>query len=124
MQSAESAFAKIRSAGLKDKGDNWGTLTSTQAGSYSGGEATEIYLMKIFPLMVLVLSSLLANGAELLRGNFWPNPSFEQGVDLGLPSGTPTGWQRGGSATEFCQVMIAGSATNHALAVVDSDNRY
>src|SRR5688500_12862605 len=80
--------------------------------------------MKTFPLVLLALSSLFLNAAELLPGNFWPNPAFEEGENLDAPNGTPTGWRRGGSAPDFCQVAQIGPSPNHALAVVDEDNRY
>ena len=81
--------------------------------------------MKIPALVSLLFCVFIANAQpDLLPGNFWPNPAFEEGENLDATSGTPTGWQRGGNSTEFCQVIKAGQSTNHALAVVDIDNRY
>jgi hypothetical protein len=56
----------------------------------------------------------------LLAGNFWPNPSFESGSSLNAPTGTPTGWNRGGNDSTICQVSTNNYVSSgHALAVVD-----
>lgn len=82
--------------------------------------------MKISIPSLFLCLAFTANAADpdLLSGNFWPNSTFEQGENLDTPTGTPTGWRRGGSGSAFCQVAQAGTAGNHALAVVDEDNRY
>ena len=62
--------------------------------------------------------------ATVLSYDFFPNPTFESGVQLdnptvGLPAG---GWQRGGSSAAIDQVLTNNyvSAT-HSLALVDND---
>jgi hypothetical protein len=64
----------------------------------------------------------------VLAGNFFPNPTFEQGVSLdnptlGIPSG---GWNRGGSSSTIDQMSTVNSVSHtHALALVDTDaNNY
>lgn len=57
---------------------------------------------------------------EVLAGNVWPNPGFEEGTDLELPTGTPAGWSRGGNETSVCVTLNSKAASpTHALAVVD-----
>lgn len=58
----------------------------------------------------------------LLTGNFWPNPTFETGLQLDLTSGAPSGWARNGSNTNVCQITTNNSTSfRHALAVIDGD---
>ncbi|HXJ59867.1 MAG TPA: hypothetical protein VNU68_24755, partial [Verrucomicrobiae bacterium] len=58
----------------------------------------------------------------LLPNNFWPNPGFELGQELDLPSGTPSNWNRGGSSPALCEVSTLNSvSSSHSLAVVDTD---
>lgn len=68
------------------------------------------------------LSVAKAPKPEVLPGNFWPNPTFEDGQDLDQPTGTPTGWNRGGNQPTIDQVSTANATSpTHALAVVDAD---
>lgn len=58
---------------------------------------------------------------NLLFGNFWINPSFEQGTNLDLKTGSPENWFRGGNRTNFCQVTTNNfSSASHALALIDN----
>jgi hypothetical protein len=58
----------------------------------------------------------------LLAGNFWPNPTFEAGVNLNQPDGTPDNWVRAGGNTNLCQVTTNNySSATHALALIDTD---
>ncbi len=58
----------------------------------------------------------------LLPGNFWPNPTFEAGVNLDQTNGTPTGWVRNGDDPTICQVITNNyTSPTHALAVIDSE---
>lgn len=69
-------------------------------------------------------SACLTAQADVLPNNFWPNATFESGVNLDAAdgSGTPTGWNRGGSAGTICQVSTNNSSSsNHALMLNDSD---
>jgi hypothetical protein len=66
--------------------------------------------------------------STVLPGNFFPNPTFEQGADLDNPTlGTPAGgWQRGGSSTVIDQMSTNNwTSPTHSLALVDNDvNNY
>jgi hypothetical protein len=66
--------------------------------------------------------------ATVLPGNFFPNPTFEEGAaldnpTLGIPAG---GWQRGGSSTVIDQMSTNNwTSPTHSLALVDNDaNNY
>src|SRR5260221_377176 len=76
----------------------------------------------------LLLTSLTGNlaRADYLPNNFWPNSAFESGSSLDSPTGTPTGWNRGGSDTTICQVTTNNFVSaSHALIVSDADtNNY
>ncbi len=77
-------------------------------------------------LVVDDLSIARAPTPQLLAGNFWTNATFENGTDLDSPTGTPTGWNRGGSDVSICQVTTNNYASaGHALMVTDTDtNNY
>ncbi len=66
--------------------------------------------------------------STVLAGNFFPNPTFEQGADLDNPTlGIPAGgWQRGGSSTVIDQMSTNNwTSPTHSLALVDDDaNNY
>jgi hypothetical protein len=62
--------------------------------------------------------------ATVLTGNFFPNPTFEDGVQLDNPTlGSPLGgWQRGGSASSIDQVTTNNAVSpTHSLTLVDND---
>jgi len=66
----------------------------------------------------------VAYPATVLSYNFFPNPTFENGVALGNPTvGLPAGgWQRGGSSAAIDQVSTDNSTSpTHSLALVDND---
>jgi hypothetical protein len=75
---------------------------------------------------VMVIDDLSVNlvPPTVLAGNFFPNPTFELGLQMddpifGAPSG---GWQRGGSASSIDQVTTSNSVSSaHSLALVDND---
>ena len=80
----------------------------------------------LFAAAALLLTSLAGNvaRADYLPNNFWPNSSFESGVNLNAVdgSGTPDGWNRGGSDGTICQVTAAKSTSpTHSLMVNDAD---
>lgn len=77
-------------------------------------------------LLVDDLSLARAPTPVLQAGNIWPNPSFEIGSSLDTPTGTPTGWNRGGSDGTICQVTTNNFVSaGHSLIVNDSDiNNY
>ena len=59
---------------------------------------------------------------DILAGNFRPNPGFEEGTTLDQPTGTPTGWNRGGNDATIDQVSTAKSVSaTHSLAIVDNN---
>jgi hypothetical protein len=73
-------------------------------------------------LISLVLLTASVSRSDVLPGNFWPNPTFEAGDALNLPTGTPTGWQRGGNNTALCEVSVARAVSpTHSLLVNDVD---
>ncbi len=78
--------------------------------------------LSLFTLCAFFVSS--GTYAQNLLGNFWPNSNFESGDSLDASTGTPTGWKRGGSDTNICQVTSIAHSPTHALAVVDHDNNY
>jgi len=56
--------------------------------------------------------------ADIHAGNFWPNPTFESGVNPTLPTGTPDFWNRGGSDGTILQWSTANSVSpTHSLAI-------
>ena len=90
----------------------------------SGGAATAAGVLVIDDLSVAVHPL----PSTVLTGNFFPNPTFEQGVQLdnptlGIPSG---GWSHGGSSPSMDQVITNNWVSpTHALALFDNDrNNY
>src|SRR5688572_11929371 len=63
--------------------------------------------------------------AEVPAANIWPNATFEAGENLVLVTGTPTGWNRGGSNPAICQVSSENSVSaSHSLALNDATTGY
>jgi hypothetical protein len=86
----------------------------------SGGPQSAIGVYVIDDLSV----AKVAYPASVLSYNFFPNPTFESGVQLDNPTiGIPAGgWQRGGSSAAIDQVLTNNSTSQtHALAMVDDD---
>ena len=84
----------------------------------SGGPAATVGIMVIDDLSVSLHPS------TVLAGNFFPNPTFENGDQMDNPTAaTPAGiWHRGGSDGSIDQVTTANSVSpTHALALVDND---
>jgi hypothetical protein len=54
----------------------------------------------VFPLLETPLVS-----AALLPKNFWVNPTFELGSNLGQTDGTVSNWNRGGNDPTICQII-------------------
>jgi hypothetical protein len=74
---------------------------------------------------VMVIDDLsVACVARLLPGNFWVNPTFENGSNLSQTNGTPANWTRGGTAagaTNIAQVITNNSvSSSHSLALIDN----
>ena len=83
----------------------------------SGGSAETTGVLAIDDLSVSI-----RRNPVLLPNNFWHNPGFESGENLDQPSGTLSGWNRGGSNPALCEVSTLNSvSTAHSLAVVDTD---
>jgi len=80
--------------------------------------------LSAYLLPFALLASAPGLRAQLLPGNFWPNPDFEAGENLSSPEGTPANWSRGGASPAICQVSTIAASPGHALAVVDADNQY
>jgi hypothetical protein len=86
----------------------------------SGGSAETTGIMIIDDLSIAP-----PQAPALLPGNFWPNPTFAAGSNLGETSGTPTGWVRTGSDPTIDQVITVNNTPTYALAVVDNEtNQY
>jgi hypothetical protein len=86
----------------------------------SGGSASTVGIM-----MIDDLSIAPPQAPALLPGNFWPNPTFASGTDVGQTNGTPTGWVRTGSDTTIDQVITVNNTPTYALAVIDNEtNQY
>jgi hypothetical protein len=90
----------------------------------SGGPALATGVLVIDDLSVAV--HLLP--PTVLTGNFFPNPTFEQGIQLdngtlGIPSG---GWSHGGSSPSIDQITTNNWVSpTHALELLDNDpNNY
>ena len=90
----------------------------------SGGPALATGVLVIDDLSVAV--HLLP--ATVLTGNFFPNPTFEEGIQLdngtlGIPSG---GWSHGGSSPSIDQITTNNSVSpTHSLELLDNDpNNY
>jgi hypothetical protein len=76
---------------------------------------------KLFPIAIALCFASASLRADVPAGNFWINPTFESGVNLGLPTGTPDNWNRGGSDGTIDQVSTANSVSpTHSLAVIDN----
>jgi hypothetical protein len=73
-------------------------------------------------LLIDDLSIAAPPAPPILAGNFWPNPTFEAGLNLNQTNGVPTGWVANGNDTSICQVTTnAYSSPIHALALIDND---
>jgi hypothetical protein len=93
----------------------------------SGGPETTTGLLLIEDLSAAVQFVPPIPGT-VLAGNFFPNPTFEEGADLDDATlGTPAGgWQRGGSSPVIDQISTNNwTSPTHSLALVDNDtNNY
>jgi hypothetical protein len=60
---------------------------------------------------------------EILTGNVWPNPGFEEGQNLGDPANAEVlHWSRGGSDPALCILSSENSVSpSHALGLVDAN---
>jgi len=90
----------------------------------SGGPSSATGVLVIDDLSVAV--HLLP--PTVLTGDFYPNPTFEQGIQLdngtlGIPAG---GWSHGGSSPSIDQITTNNSVSpTHALELLDNDaNNY
>jgi hypothetical protein len=84
----------------------------------SGGPAATVGTMVIDDLSVSL------HPPTVLAGNFFPNPTFENGDQLDNPTAaTPAGiWHRGGSDGSIDQVTTANSVSRtHSLSLLDND---
>jgi len=84
----------------------------------SGGPSTTVGTMVIDDVTVTL------HPPTVLSGNFFPNPTFENGTELDNPTAaTPAGiWNRGGSDGSIDQVTTLNSVSpTHSLALVDSN---
>ncbi len=80
----------------------------------------------LLPCITALLTVTSSARAALLPNNFWVNPTFETGTNLGQTDGTPANWTRDGGAgggSSICQVTANNSvSSSHSLAVVDGSS--
>jgi len=84
----------------------------------SAGPLATVGVMVIDDLTVAV------HPPTVLTGNFFPNPTFEEGEQLDNPTGAaPNGiWQRGGGDASIDQVSMGNSVSpSHSLALFDNN---
>jgi hypothetical protein len=94
---------------------------AVQLVSAGSGAETGVMLIDDLSVAVHVVQPL---PPTVLAGNFFPNPTFEAGVQLDNPTlGIPAGgWNRGGSSAAIDQVLTNNSTSpTHSLALVDND---
>src|SRR6266404_5383850 len=93
----------------------------------SGGIDARTGVMVIDDLSVAVIPVATVVPPTILAGNFFPNPTFEVGVNLDNPStAAPAGnWSRGGNDLRVNLVITNNSVSpTHSLALVDNSNGY
>ena len=93
----------------------------------SGGDASITGVMVIDDLSVAVIPVATAVPPTILAGNFFPNPTFELGVNMDNPStAAPAGnWIRGGDDPTVNLVITNNSVSpTHSLALVDNSAGY
>jgi hypothetical protein len=84
----------------------------------SAGPLATVGVMVIDDLTVAV------HPPTILAGNFFPNPTFEEGEQLNNPTGAaPAGiWQRGGGDASIDQVSMGNSVSpSHSLSLLDNN---
>ena len=89
--------------------------------SAGSGAETGIMLIDDLSVAVHVVQPL---PPTVLAGNFFPNPTFEVGVQLDNPTlGIPAGgWNRGGSSSLIDQITTINSTSpTHSLELLDGD---
>ncbi|MEO8353234.1 MAG: PEP-CTERM sorting domain-containing protein [Chthoniobacteraceae bacterium] len=73
---------------------------------------------KLFLTVAALISLSTSLRADVAADNFWPNPTFELGTDLDLPTGTPDFWNRGGDDGSILQSSTENSVSpTHSLAI-------
>ena len=93
----------------------------------SGGSSDITGVIVIDDLSVAVIPVVTVLPPTILTGNFFPNPTFEVGVNLDNPStAAPSGnWIRGGNDPTINLVITNNSVSpTHSLALVDNSNGY
>src|SRR6266446_5936177 len=93
----------------------------------SGGSEAVTGIMVIDDLSVAVIPVATVVPSTILAGNFFPNPTFEVGVNMDNPSpAAPAGnWIRGGNDGTINLVITNNSVSpTHSLALVDNSNGY
>jgi len=93
----------------------------------SGGNPDVTGVMVIDDLSVAVIPVATVVPPTILAGNFFPNPTFEVGVNMDNPTNAaPAGnWIRGGSDPKVNLVITNNSVSpTHSLALLDNSNGY
>jgi signal transduction histidine kinase len=60
--------------------------------------------------------------ATNVASNIWPNPSFEEGEQLDLPTGLPLGWQRGELGRSMAKILTLTLPDHRHVLALDDDN--
>jgi len=75
--------------------------------------------IKLFLIAIALFFVSASLRADVPAGNFWHNPTFESGMDLNLPTGTPDFWIRGGADGTILQPSTANSLSpTYSLGVI------
>ena len=73
----------------------------------------------LIPIAIAMCFASASLRADIPAGNFWINPTFESGLNLNLPTGTPDNWNRGGADGTILQVSTANSVSaSHSMGII------
>ncbi len=76
--------------------------------------------MKTKPFLTIISLIFVSTSlrADVAADNFWPNPTFELGIDLDMATGTPDFWNRGGADGSILQSSTENAVSpTHSLAI-------
>jgi hypothetical protein len=119
---ADSAFTKRNGTATVPVG-----AVKIRCSLVSGGSEAVTGVMVIDDLSMAVIPVATVVPPTILAGNFFPNPTFEAGVNMDSPStAAPAGnWIRGGNDPTINLVITNNSVSpTHSLALVDNSFGY
>jgi len=119
---ASSTFTKMNGTATVPAG-----AVTMRCSLVSGGSSDITGVIVIDDLSVAVIPVATVVPPTILAGNFFPNPTFEVGVNMDNPSSAaPAGnWIRGGNDPTINLVITNNSVSpTHSLALVDNSNGY